>query len=129
MPKAKHWPDEQPARIWPIIWIRRRLTLQSSTYTESLMGKRDRYKCEGVCALPGEISNSAMVLPASRGVGMELEKSAEAILRSPTRTEGTSLRIRGADCDCEGDGDLEMNLRWFKLTDQEMSGTHGVVCE
>jgi len=58
------------------------------------MGKRDRYKCEGVCALPGEICNSASVLLTSRGVGMELEKSAEAILRLMTITEGPNLRTK-----------------------------------
>jgi hypothetical protein len=67
------------------------------------MGTRDRYKCEGVCALPGEISNSATVLLTSRGVGMEFEKSAEAILRLMTITEGPNLRTRGVVCDCVGE--------------------------
>jgi hypothetical protein len=70
------------------------------------MGKRDRYKCEGVCALPGEISKSASVLLTSRGVGMELEKSAEAILRLMTITEGPNLRTRGVVCDCDGEKGL-----------------------
>lgn len=82
------------------------MTRQSSTYTESLMGRRDRYKREGVCAFPGEVSNSATVLPTSRGVGMELEKSAVAIVGPPTRTEGPNLMTRGAVCDCEREGDL-----------------------
>ncbi len=39
-----------------------------------------RYKCEGVSALPGEISDPAIVLSSSRGGEMGLEKSAEVIL-------------------------------------------------
>ncbi len=89
------------------------MTLQSKTYTESLMGKRDRYKCEGVCALPGEISNSAFVLLSSRGDGMELEKSAEVILRLLTTTEGLNLKLRGTDFDCAGEGDVAIKTEMF----------------
>lgn len=74
------------------------------------MGKRDRYKCEGVCALPGEISSSASVLLTSRGVGMEMEKSAEAVLRLLTITEGPNLRIRGVVCDCDGNEGFRSGL-------------------
>ncbi len=38
------------------------------------------HKCEGERALPEEICQSAFALPASRGVGMGWQKSAEAIV-------------------------------------------------
>ena len=49
-----------------------------------LCGKHGRrcggHKREGGCALPGEVSCHAFVLPLSRGGGMWREKSAEAIV-------------------------------------------------
>ena len=38
------------------------------------------HKREGGCALPGEVSRYAMVLPTPRGVGICREKSAEVIV-------------------------------------------------
>ena len=49
-----------------------------------LYGEHERicggHKREGGCALPGEVSWHAMVLPTSRGVGIYHEKSAEVIV-------------------------------------------------
>ena len=42
--------------------------------------KSDRHKREGDCAIPGEILMVALVLLASRGVGISIRKSAEAIV-------------------------------------------------
>lgn len=39
----------------------------------------DAHKREGACVMPGEICTIAEVLPASRGDGMIVQKSAEAI--------------------------------------------------
>lgn len=35
--------------------MRGQITLKSNTNTEHVRRKRDGYKCEGICALPGEI--------------------------------------------------------------------------
>lgn len=40
----------------------------------------DAHKREGACVIPGEICTIAEVLPASRGGGMIVQKSAEAIV-------------------------------------------------
>ena len=40
----------------------------------------DRHKQEGDCAIPGEILMGALVLLTSRGVGISIRKSAEAIV-------------------------------------------------
>ena len=45
-----------------------------------LRRKSDRHKREGACAIPGEIWRSAFVLLTSQGVGMDRQKSAEAIV-------------------------------------------------
>ena len=45
-----------------------------------LRRKSDRHKREGECAIPGEICMRANVLPASRGAGMRMQKSAEGIV-------------------------------------------------
>ena len=42
--------------------------------------KSDRHKREGNCAIPGEILMVALVLLTSRGVGISIRKSAEAII-------------------------------------------------
>ena len=42
--------------------------------------KCGRHKREGECALPGEVSCHAPVLPSSRGGGMGGQKSAEAVV-------------------------------------------------
>ena len=53
-----------------------------------LSGKHGRrcggHKCEGERALPGEVCQSAVMLPASRGVGMGWQKSAEGIVGPST---------------------------------------------
>src|SRR5215469_16619532 len=46
----------------------------------TLRRRSDRHKREGECAIPGEIWRSASVLPTSRGVGRDHQKSAEAIV-------------------------------------------------
>lgn len=55
-----------------------------------LCGRYERicggHKREGGCALPGEISPICLVLPPSRGGGMDGEKSAEGIL-GPARPD------------------------------------------
>jgi hypothetical protein len=43
-----------------------------------------RYKRDGECALPGEVCRPAIVLLASRGVGMGRQKSAEGIVGTST---------------------------------------------
>lgn len=53
-----------------------------------------RHKREGGCALPGEIWQSAVRLPRSRGRGMDWQKSAEAILRRIDRAEGPNVYER-----------------------------------
>ena len=47
-----------------------------------------RHKQEGICALPGEVSQPAIVLLSSRGDEMGCEKSAEAIVKVTTDLEG-----------------------------------------
>ena len=58
------------------------------------MSKRGRYKCEGICALPGEISKFAFVLPASRGAGMNLEESAAVILGTGDHVPRTKPNVK-----------------------------------
>jgi len=52
------------------------------------------YKREGGCALPGEICQSAFVLPALRGAGMGWQRSAEGIVGLLDRTEGLNMDYR-----------------------------------
>ncbi len=46
--------------------------------------KCGRHKCEGACALPGEVCRPAIVLAALRDVVMGGQKSAEGILDTST---------------------------------------------
>jgi hypothetical protein len=50
-------------------------------YLYGKQGRRcGRHKRDGECALPGEVCRPAIVLLASRGVGMGRQKSAEGIV-------------------------------------------------
>jgi hypothetical protein len=54
-------------------------------YLYGKYGRRcGRYKRDGECALPGEVCRPAIVLLASRGVGMGRQKSAEGIVDTST---------------------------------------------
>ena len=53
-----------------------------------------RHKPEGICALPGEVSESAIGLSSPRDDEMETEKSAEAIVGNSTIAEGPNLNLR-----------------------------------
>ncbi len=63
-----------------------------------LYGERGRrcggHKREGECALPGETCRLAIVLPPSRGGGMDRQESAEGI-RGPST--GPKARTRSAE--------------------------------
>lgn len=52
------------------------------------------HKREGEGELPGEICQSAMLLPASRGAGMGWQKSAEGIVGLLDRAEGLNMNYR-----------------------------------
>lgn len=52
------------------------------------------HKCEGDCALPGEVSEFAKVLLSLRDDEMSSEKSAEVIVGCPTATEGLNSKLR-----------------------------------
>lgn len=56
-----------------------------------------RHKCEGDCALSGEVSEFAEVLLASRDDEMSSEKSAEVIVGCSTATEGLNSKLRSRD--------------------------------
>ncbi len=57
-------------------------------------GRRwDGYKCEGKCALPGEVCMFAVRLSSSRGDEMNMQKSAEGIV-SAEGGEGPNIKLR-----------------------------------
>lgn len=60
--------------------------IAKAQYLHGMVRRRsDRHKREGGCVIPGEICTAATVLPTSRGVGMAVQKSAEAILCAEQR--------------------------------------------
>jgi hypothetical protein len=75
--------------------------MQSPVLARTLRRRSDRDKREGECVIPGEIWWFALVLPASRGAGMNHQKSAVGILASRERSEGPNVKhgSRTADLD------------------------------
>ena len=59
--------------------------------------RSDRHKREGGCVIPGEVCMGAIVLPASRGVGMLMQKSAEAIVGGDTEGPNRDTASRQRD--------------------------------
>ena len=55
-------------------------TIKARYLYGTLRRRSDRHKREGACAIPGEICTCALVLLTSQGVGMRVQKSAEAIV-------------------------------------------------
>ena len=53
------------------------IIVEAQYLSRRLRRRSDRHKREGECAIPGEICTCATVLPASRGDGMHVQKSAE----------------------------------------------------
>ena len=64
-------------------------------YLYGKLGRRcGGYKREGECAIPGEICMRANVLPASRGAGMRMQKSAEGIVGRDEDEESGRARLK-----------------------------------
>ena len=63
----------------------------------ALRRRSDGPKRDGACAIPGEICMSALVLLTSEGVGMLMQKSAEAIggVSRSRRAEHEGPRVGG----------------------------------
>lgn len=59
---------------------------------------------------------------------MEIEKSAEAILRLQTTTEGPNLKLRGVVFDCAGEGDVAIKTErfWTYIQQNERNSWEGM---
>ena len=78
-PKAKRWPDEQEADEAALRG--EAANIVKVLYLHGTQRRRsDRHKREGGCVRLGEIPIGALVLLTSRGVGMLVRKSAEAVV-------------------------------------------------